>query len=302
MATTTAERAVLLVGHGTIRDAKDIPEFLRRIRRGREPSNQLIEEIRRRYDYIGGSPLLRVTELLAGALEVELALPVRVAMRFWHPFIEDVVADLVRARIQELCILPVAPFSVHIYAGAVSEALSHIASRPGHDAVPTLVPAEAYGGARELVTAHVEQIAPILARHHKDTTALVLTAHSLPVHILAAGDPYQRNFEAAAQVICAELGWPGTVAYQSQGEGGGDWVGPTVADVLQAARESGKRDIVLAPVGFLADHVETLYDLDVEAKATADALGLGFDRVPALNDSPALVDALGAVARRALRM
>jgi protoporphyrin/coproporphyrin ferrochelatase len=300
MATSSAERAVLLVGHGTIRDTKDVPEFLRRIRRGREPSHELIEQIRRRYDYIGGSPLLRVTELLGSALETELALPVRVAMRFWHPLIEDVVGDLVRARIQELCILPVAPFSVHIYVGVVSEVLSHIASKLGQDAVPSLVPVSAYGDTRELVTAHAEQIARILRRHDEGTTALVLTAHSLPVHILAAGDPYQRNFEAAARAICAELGWPGTVAYQSQGEGGGDWLGPTIGDVLQSARESGKRDVVLAPVGFLADHVETLYDLDVEAKTTADALGLGFDRVPALNDSPALVDALAAIARRAL--
>ena len=300
MATTSTERAVLLVGHGTVRDAKDVPEFLRRIRRGREPSEKLIGEIRRRYDYIGGSPLLRVTELLGSALATELALPVRVAMRFWHPLIEDVVEDLVRARIQELCILPVAPFSVHIYVGAVSEVISHIASKLGSDAVPSMVPVSAYGNAGELVRAHVEQIAPILEPRNRDTTALVLTAHSLPVQVLAAGDPYQRNFEAAARAICAELGWSGTVAYQSQGEGGGDWLGPTVSDTLQAIRDSGKREVVLAPVGFLADHVETLFDLDVEAKASADALGLGFVRVPALNDSPALVEALAAVARRAL--
>jgi ferrochelatase len=150
-----------------------------------------------------------------------------------------------------------------------------------------------------LIRAHAEQIAPILERRNESTTALVLTAHSLPVSVLAAGDPYQRNFESAARALCAELGWPGTVAYQSQGEGGGDWLGPTVADVLQSVRESGKRDVVLAPVGFLADHVETLFDLDVEAKAIAESLGLGFARVPALNDSSALVEALAGVVRRA---
>jgi protoporphyrin/coproporphyrin ferrochelatase len=299
MAISLAKRALLLVGHGTIRDAEDVPEFLRLIRRGRAPSDALIEEIRRRYDYIGGSPLLRVTELLGSALETELGFPVRVAMRFWHPLIEEVVEELVHLGIQELCILPVAPFSVHIYVGAVSEALSHIGSKTGR-AVPRLAPVSAYGEAAELLAAHAGQIAPILERRNQDTTALVLSAHSLPVRVIAAGDPYQRNFESAARAICAKLGWSGTVAYQSQGEGGGDWLGPTIADVLQVARESGKREVVLAPVGFLADHVETLYDLDVEAKATAEALGLGFVRVPALNDSPALVDALAAVARRAL--
>jgi ferrochelatase len=297
---TALERALVLVGHGTVRDTKDVPEFLRLIRRGRAPSDELIEEIRRRYDYIGGSPLLGVTEMLGAALEAELSLPVRVAMRFWHPFIEDVVDDLVKARIQELCILPVAPFSVHIYVGAVSEALSHIASRVGRDATPSLVPVSDYGHDPELVTAHARRIAPSLEGRDQASTLLVLTAHSLPVQVLAAGDPYQQNFEKAARAICAELGWPGTVAYQSPGAGGGDWLGPTLADTLQSARESGKRDVVVAPAGFLADHVETLFDLDVEAKAIAEGLGLGFVRVPALNDSPALVSALAAVARRAL--
>lgn len=300
MATGLATRAVLLVGHGTVRNTRDVPEFLRRIRRGREPSDALIQEIRRRYDYIGGSPLLSVTERVGSALETELGIPVRVAMRFWHPFIEDVVADLVEERIQEVYILPVAPFSVHIYAGAVADAMSHIASRLGQISAPGLRPVSSYGQDRELVKAQADQIAPLLERRDPGKTALILTAHSLPVHVLTAGDPYQRHFEAAARAIGSELGWPGIVAYQSQGEGGGEWVGPSIAEVLRNVSESGKREVVVAPVGFLADHVETLFDLDVEAKATADALGLEFVRVPALNDSPALIHALAAVVRRAL--
>lgn len=295
-----AERALLLVGHGTIRDSKDVPEFLSRIRRGRPASDELVAEIRRRYDYIGSSPLLKVTETLASALGAELGFPVRVAMRFWHPFIEDVVSDLVTSRIRELCILPVAPFSVHIYAAAVAEALREIAeARPG-GAMPRLVTVSPYGEDSALVAAQAAQIAAVLSGRSQATTALVLTAHSLPMRVLAAGDPYQRDFEASARAVSRELGFPAAVAYQSQGEGGGEWLGPTLASVLQNARESGKRDVVVAPIGFLADHVETLYDLDVEAKAVADSLGLGFHRVEALNDAPALVRVMAGVARRAL--
>jgi protoporphyrin/coproporphyrin ferrochelatase len=294
-----AQRALLLVGHGTIRDTAEVPEFLRRIRRGRPPSAELVAEIRRRYDYIGSSPLLRVTEALGAAIEAEIGFPVRVAMRFWHPFIEDVLDELVKSEVRELCVLPVAPFSVHIYVGAVSEALAKIAATIGRDKVPELVPVATYGEEPGLVTAHAAQIAPLLVGKSPDSTALVLTAHSLPVAVVAAGDPYQRHFEACARAVSHELGFPGMVAYQSQGEGGGDWLGPTVNDVLRDACNAGKRDVVLAPIGFLADHVETLYDLDVEAKAAADSLGIGLSRVAALNDSRALVDVMTGIARRA---
>jgi ferrochelatase len=295
-----ARRALLLVGHGTIQDTKDVPEFLGHIRRGRPPSDELVAEIRRRYDYIGSSPLLRVTESLGAALEAEIGFPVRVAMRFWHPFIEDVLEELVIAKTRELCVLPVAPFSVHIYAGAVSEALSKLSEKVGRDAVPELVSVSAYGEDQRLIEAHAAQIAPLLSGRAPESTALVLTAHSLPIHVVESGDPYRLEFEAAARAVCRALGWPGTVAYQSQGEGGGAWLGPTVSDVLGGVRESGKQAVVLAPIGFLADHVETLFDLDVEAKATADSFGLEFHRVAALNDSRALVDVMAGVARRAL--
>ena len=300
MATATTERALLLVGHGTISDPSDVPEFLLRIRRGRPPSAELVQEIRRRYDYIGGSPLLRVTESLAHALEGELGLPVRVAMRFWKPLIEEVVRELIEERVHELCILPVAPFSVHIYVAAVSDALAEMASRADGAASPPIISAvPAYGEDASLVSAHAMRIAPFLKSRVPETTALVFSAHSLPVCAIAAGDPYQRDFEASARAIARSLGWPATIAYQSQGDGGGAWLGPTVADVLADALQSGKRDVVIAPIGFLADHVETLFDLDIEAKGVADSLGVGFTRVPALNDSPSLVRSLSEIARRA---
>ena len=161
------------------------------------------------------------------------------------------------------------------------------------------MPVEPYGSDPLLVRAHAAKIAPLLAGRNPESTDLVLTAHSLPVRAIESGDPYQTQFEASVRRIEGELGWPARIAYQSQGEGGGEWLGPTLDGVLEAAKTSGKRDVVVAPVGFLADHVETLYDLDVEALAVASRLGLGFSRAPALGDDPLLADALAGVVRRA---
>lgn len=242
---------------------------------------------------------MRVTESLGTLLAAELGLPVRVAMRFWHPFIEDVVDELVRARVHEICILPVAPFSVHIYVTAVSEALRGTAARAGAAASPSVVSVPPYGDLPSLVSAEASLIEPFLKGKSPRDTALILTAHSLPMRVLAAGDPYQREFEASAAAVSRALGWPASVAYQSQGADGGDWLGPTIAEVLRGAHAAGAREAVVAPIGFLADHVETLYDLDVEAKAVAESVGIGFTRVPALNDSPALVRCMAELVRGA---
>jgi ferrochelatase len=223
-----------------------------------------------------------------------VGLPVHVAMRFWDPLIEDVVARLVSDGVRELCVLPVAPFSVRVYLDAVTEALA------AHgDAAPTVVPAAPYGSHPKLVAAHADAIAPFILSAKTGETELIMTAHSLPTSVLSAGDPYQREFEASARAISERVGYPATIAYQSQGADGGDWLGPTLVQALTETKSAGKRKVVVAPVGFLADHVETLYDLDVEAAAQARGLGLDFARVPALGDKSSLVDALALVAKEA---
>src|SRR6478735_2649586 len=135
-------RAVLVVGHGTISELKDVPEFLLRIRRGRPAPPELVGEIQRRYAKIGQSPLLDVTQSLVRALESRLSFPVRVAMRFWNPLVEDVLREILSLGVRDLCILPVAPFSVHVYAGVVAEALSALVSSAEK---PNLLPVAPYG-------------------------------------------------------------------------------------------------------------------------------------------------------------
>jgi ferrochelatase len=295
MTKSVMERAVLLVGHGTIEHSSDVPEFLRRIRRGRPAPEEFMSEIRRRYDHIGSSPLLRTTEALARALEARLGARVRVAMRYWDPLIPDVVADVCEAGAEKVYVVPVAPFSVHVYAAAVEEALSQRLTNQQKSA--TLRAVAPYGDHPMLVAAHVDAIRPLIAGKRVDQTTLVLTAHSLPTRVIAMGDPYQVEFEKSARSIGDALGFPITIAYQSQGEGGGEWVGPTLLSAMESAKTAGAMSVVVAPVGFLADHVETLYDLDVEAAGQATTLGLEFHRVPALGTSPGLVETLATITR-----
>jgi len=128
----------------------------------------------------------------------------------------------------------------------------------------------------------------------------VLTAHSLPSVAIRAGDRYQAEVEASARALSERLSRPCQLAYQSQGADGGEWLGPDLRQTFERLAQEGVRQLTLCPFGFLADHVETLYDLDIEARTWAEALGLGFERVPALNTAPGLIEALANVARRAL--
>jgi ferrochelatase len=299
MTESVTQRVILLVGHGTIEHSSDVPEFLRRIRRGRPASDEFVSEIRRRYDHIGGSPLLKSTTELAAQVSACTNVPTRVAMRYWDPLIADVLRELARSGVKELCVLPVAPFSVHVYAAAVEEALQALRSEDTPEVAVRTV--RAYGDHPELVSAHAEAIAPFLSGKRPGETELVLTAHSLPSRVIGMGDPYEREFAKSAAAVSARLSYPFTLAYQSQGEGNDEWLGPTLLQVLEAAKARGVREVVVVPVGFLADHVETLYDLDVEAAGQARALGLAFHRVPSLGTAPGLVTTLAALYREAFQ-
>jgi ferrochelatase len=282
----------LLTAHGTVENLDDLPEFLARIRHGRPAPPALVSELRRRYAAIGGSPHLRITREQAELLARELGLPVFVGMRLFRPELADALREAHAAGATRLVVLPLAPFSIHVYAAAAEQARVEL------DLPLRLVSAEPFGQSAEFVNAHAELIRPLLA--DPESCELLLTAHSLPTRVVQAGDPYAAQVEQSARAIGARLGRPYTLVYQSQGADGGDWLGPDLQSALRSVQARGRRQVVVAPVGFVSDHVETLYDLDVEAKAWAGELGLEFTRVPALNTAPVLISALAAVARRAL--
>lgn len=286
--------AVLLTAHGTVEHLHELPEFLARIRHGRPAPPALVAEIERRYSLIGGSPLLRVTMQQAELLASALGVPVFVGMRLWRPELGEALLAALGRGVKRLCVLPLAPFSVHVYANAAERARAELGAEL------ELVTAAPFGSSPEFVAAQADTIAPYLRANSKQ--GLVLTAHSLPMSVVNAGDPYHEQVAASARAIAERLGRPCVLAYQSQGADGGAWLGPDLRQVLTELKSQGLSEVVIAPVGFLSDHVETLYDLDIEARAWAGELGLGFARVPALNTAPALISALEQAARRAFRL
>jgi ferrochelatase len=289
--------AVLLVAHGTVTDLDDLPAFLSKIRHGRPAGPELVAEIRRRYEAVGGSPLLDITRAQASALARRLDGPVFAAMRLWHPTVEEALAGIDRLGIRRIAVVPLAPFSVDVYFQAACASLEK--AKPTLTSVPELIRVEPWGKEPSFIRAHAEKIREATSDNMTDT-CVVLTAHSLPTRVIQAGDSYEREFRAMASAIGAALRCPWQVAFQSQGADGGDWLGPELRATMEELATRGVRRVVLSPVGFVAEHVETLYDLDVEAAGWANELGLELIRVPALNSDDGLIEALANAATNAL--
>ncbi|HKO53622.1 MAG TPA: ferrochelatase [Polyangiaceae bacterium] len=289
---------ILLVAHGTVADVSELPAFVARIRHGRPAPPGLIAELEHRYRAIGGSPLLQVTKEQARALEVRTGLPVLLGMRLWEPSVEAAFREAAQRGLTRLVLVPLAPFSVEVYGAAARRSLESVRTELA-EATPELVICDAWGTEPAFIEAQCAALRAPLRIDSRDS-AVMLTAHSLPRAAIRAGDRYQAEVEASARSIAERLGRPCELAYQSQGADGGEWLGPDLRQTFERLTRAGVRQITLSPFGFLADHVETLYDLDIEARAWATGLGLGFERVPALNTSPGLIEALSTVALRAL--
>jgi protoporphyrin/coproporphyrin ferrochelatase len=288
--TFPADTGVLLVAHGTVENLDDLGAFVARIRHGRPAPPGLVEELRRRYEAIGGSPLLHTTLAQAQALAQRLEAPVLVGMRLWEPGVAEALAGAASLGLKRVVVIALAPFSQHVYWDAANKVAQSCGSGV------ELLPSAAWGEEPAFVAAHAASI----AEHAPEGAAIVLSAHSLPSIAIQRGDPYAQLVEASARAIGARLGRDVRLCYQSQGADGGEWLGPGVKETLSELAAAGQNSVVWAPFGFIADHVETLYDLDIEARALAKEQGIALTRVPALNLNPGLIDALSAVARRAV--
>jgi ferrochelatase len=284
---------ILLVAHGTVETTADLPAFLRRIRRGREPSAELVSELTHRYDAIGGSPLLSLTRAQATALEQATGLRTWVGMRLWRPEVSEVLSEALEAGFKRLAVIPLAPFSVNVYHSAAVQSLESLGAEAASLELCAVSP---WGEHPKFIAAHAEAIRPHLERDSE----LILTAHSLPMVAIRAGDTYAEEVRATARAVAAALGVGARLAYQSEGADGGQWLGPSLRAALEECAARKARHVVVAPIGFLADHVETLYDLDIEARTWARELGLEWTRVPALNLNPTLIQALADLARTSL--
>jgi ferrochelatase len=298
---------VLLVSHGTVDDLRELPEFLTSVRRGQPPPPEMLAELRRRYEAIGGrSPLNRINDEVAGALGRRLGLPVMRANRLSNPKVRPVLEDLARRGVDHAAVVPLAQFSGAVYADDARRAAE------GTGVAVSCAPS--WGGHPGLCAAFAARIVAALgAPPVVEGTTVLMTAHSLPRSVIDAGDPYEQDLRAAAVAIASlvrerlgrDVRWQ--LAFQSQGMGTGPggrpiaWLGPDLGAALDEAAASGARRVVLAPIGFLADHVEVLYDLDIEARAMAEARGLAYARAASLNADADLVEVLAAVAGPLLR-
>lgn len=282
--------AVLLVAHGTVATLDEIPAFLLAIRRGRTPSDELIAEMRSRYEAIGCSPLLAATREQAALLESALKRRVYVGMRFCEPSIEAAIVQARAEGVRKLVMLPMAPYSVSLYIREVEE---RYRAQQREDEEPIeLLSVSPWGSHPQLLQAHRDHIlthaSPQLARGAR----LLLTAHSLPMRVIEGGDRYAIEIRASALGTAELLGTSCDLAFQSVGADGGRWLGPSVSERLEQLANEGVRELVVAPFGFLCDHVETLYDLDREFAEQVRARGLSFVRVPALGTHPGLIRTL----------
>jgi ferrochelatase len=279
--------AVLLLAHGAPEKVEDVESYLSFVRSGRPGNPQIVEEMKRRYGRIGGaSPLLRWTRELAEALQKLLGIPVHFAMRNWHPFIQDVVPQIRADRVAAICLAPqFSEMSVGLYMKRTVEAA------PGLN----LVWAKSYHDEPLLAEAFAERLRPLLPGH------VLFTAHSLPEKILEAGDPYADECRATSAAVAALVGLHTyDFAFQSQGMTQDKWLGPTVESCLDRYAEEGIRHVIIHPVGFVCDHVEILYDVDIQFREYAEKRGILVRRPESLNGSEIFTQALAEVAKRCL--
>jgi ferrochelatase len=279
---------VLLMAYGTPRGLDEVEAFYTHIRGGRRPSAELLANLRARYQAIGGrTPLLDITRQQACALEMALGAGYRVfiGMKHWHPYIGDVVADMEAASIREAVAVALAPHYSALSVGAYIDAVSRAAASIQFRFVKSWHLQPAY---LQAVASHVRA-----ACQDFDPEAVVFTAHSLPRRILEQGDPYVDQLQATAHAVADRLDSPRCVfSFQSAGATPEPWLGPDILAIIDQLAAEGVRRMLVAPIGFISDHLEILYDLDVQARQRADERGIELRRTESLNTDPKLIQAL----------
>jgi len=277
--------AVVLMAYGSPSRPEDVRAYFEDIRGGPVPE-AAVEELAERYRRIGGSPLNEITERQRAALERELGMPVYVGMKHWRPRIAEAADRAVAEGAQRVTGLVLAPHFSHMSIGGYHRQLE-----------------EALAGKAELVFiagyGASEPFVDVVAGRIRGTEAhVVFTAHSLPERILRNGDQYRGQLLESSRLVADRAGvesW--SFAFQSESATGEPWLGPDILDELERLHAEGVRKVLVAPVGFVADHLEILWDIDVEAREKAEELGLELDRIESLNDDPAFIRVLAALVR-----
>jgi ferrochelatase len=289
---------VLLLAHGAPDKLEDIPEFLLNVRGGRPLPEPVVKEIAHRYSLIGGgSPLLRLTRRQAEALAARIPHPVYVGMRNWRPFITEAVRQMREDAIERVVALCLAPQNSRTSIGLYRQYLTEAAEREAPWLAVDFI--DNWHDHPGLIEAFREKLAAARERVEQEAggpVPVVFTAHSVPERTIAGGDPYEKQVRETAALVAGAAGLAEyRVAFQSQGMTAEKWIGPTVESEIDRLAGAGQRYVLLAPVGFVADHVEILYDIDVLFREYGEKKGVAVRRSESLNDSPAFAQALADI-------
>jgi len=287
---------VLLLAHGSPDSPDDVPKFLLKVTGGRELLPEVIEEVKRRYASIGRSPLTEITQRQRELLEQKINIPVYVGMRNWRPFISQTLRQMVTDGIHRAVVICMAPQNSRTSVGLYRSSLRACADpemifdfvESWHDQ-PFLIQAFAdkLRAGREKARRELGRALPV-----------IFTAHSVPQRTILEGDPYEIQAKRTAELVAAAASLERSdwrFAFQSQGMSGGPWLGPTVETTILDLARSGHPAVFIQPIGFVCDHVEVLYDIDIAFKQFAEKQGLRLWRAESLNDSPLLISTLADI-------
>ncbi len=303
---------VILMTYGSPATLDDIPVYLKNIYGGREPSAEVVAEFRRRYSLIGGSPLIRITNDQAAALQEELnsqstdgtSYQVTVGMRFSSPFIADVVPEIA-GDAQAIVGVIMSPQYSPIIMGGYVRTLQEAVAKLHREDLELKISGD-WHLQPYFLQAVAERVRQALDRFPADVrerVPVLLTAHSMPKRVVENEPGYINNLKETATEIAKLVGLPAErwmFCYQSAGHTPEEWLKPDFADIMPELQRAGQTHVLIAPIQFLADHLEILYDIEIAARAQAEEHGIQFARTESLNTSPLFVKALAAVVQETL--
>jgi ferrochelatase len=295
-------KALLLVAFGGPRSLEEVEYFLTRLFKGRKPSPEQLERVKERYRLIGGSsPLPEITLKQAQSLENRLNLKgyrfkSYVGMRYGNPLIEGILREILHDGVREVIAIPMTPFRSRVSTGAYIEEVNRVQKNLGEEMEISFI--EGWHlhplfleAVREKVREGLMEFTP----EERRRVHLIFTAHSLPKTIIES-DPYVNDFEASVKGVIEgiePLKWH--IAFQSRGMGPEEWLGPDVESILKELSQDKVREVLIVPIGFVSDHIEVLYDIDILYREKAESMGMVLKRTPSLNFSRRFIEALSSV-------
>ncbi|KPB04907.1 ferrochelatase [Bacillus sp. CHD6a] len=302
---------LLVMAYGTPYKEEDLEPFYTHIRRGRKPSDEMLQDLRERYDAIGGiSPLARITEEQANALgahlnsiQDDIEFKVYLGLKHIEPFVEDAVQQMKEDGIEEAVSIVLAPhfstFSVKSYNGRAKEEAEKIGG-------PSIVSVESWYDEPKFIQYWVDRVKETFGsmdEAEREKAVLIVSAHSLPEKIIQMGDPYPIQLQETADLIAKGAGIKNyEIAWQSEGNTPDPWLGPDVQDITHDLhKDKGYTSFVYTPVGFVSDHLEVLYDNDYECKIVTDEIGAKYYRPEMPNTQPEFIDAMATVVLEELK-